>query len=307
MRHSSLLYVGLFSLAAAQPAFAAEQTQASELENTTSPAKNGFITKSEAVVKKLTVNANAAQADEEKDPFESVNRKVYAFNDALDRNIARPIAVQYVEKVPDEVRGSYRHFRKNLREPWNAVNQLIQGRPLRAAKSLGRFTINTVTTLGFADPARRLNLTTEEDGLGTTLGYYGLPTGPYLMLPFLGPSTIREGVGMIADGYAQPQRYLLDDHEGVYWSEQALRAVDSRSQVLEVEKVLQGDKYAQLRDIYLQRLSFEIAEKKGTADDGMFINDDTEDDDLLEDSDQNDAESNSDGSITDNSETPVTE
>ena len=93
----------------------------------------------------------------------------------------------------------------------------------------------------------------------------------------------------------------------MYWGEQALRAVDSRSQVLEVEKVLQGDKYAQLRDIYLQRLSFEIAEKKGIADDGMFISDETEDDDISEDSDHNDTENTSDNSIADDSETSITE
>lgn len=310
MRHSMLLSASLLSATVISTAFAAEQAPTSELENPSSPVKSSFVIKSEAVVKKLTVNANAAQADEEKDPFETINRKVYAFNDVIDRNVARPIAVQYVEKVPEEVRGSYRHFRKNLREPWNAVNQLFQGRPLRAAKSLGRFTINTVTTLGFADPARRLNLTTEEDSFSTTLGYYGLPTGPYLMLPMLGPSTIRGSIGMVVDGYAQPQRYLLDEHEGVYWGEQALRVVDSRSQVLDVEKVLQGDKYAQLRDIYLQRLNFEIAEKKGLTDDSMFISDESEnieDENLNENAEQDSDQNTSIDNTDDNSETKITE
>ena len=121
--------------------------------------------------KDLKVNANATQPDEVKDPLQPLNRQVYAFNDMLDRNIARPLAVQYAKNVPSEVRGSYRQFRKNLGEPWNAVNQLIQGRPLRAAKTLGRFSLNTITTLGMADPARRLGLDTEEENFGTTLGY----------------------------------------------------------------------------------------------------------------------------------------
>lgn len=101
------------------------------------------------------------------------------------------IAIFYVQllfniekKTPEDVRGSYRQFRKNLGEPWNAVNQLIQGRPGRAAKTLGRFTINTLTTLGLADPASRLGLPTEEENFGVTLGYYGVPSGPFLMLPF---------------------------------------------------------------------------------------------------------------------------
>ena len=151
------------------------------------------------------MNANAAQPDEVKDPLQPLNRQVYAFNDMLDRNIARPLAVQYTKKVPDEVRGSYRQFRKNLGEPWNAVNQLIQGRPLRAAKTLGRFSLNTITTLGMADPARRLGLDTEEENFGTTLGYYGVPSGPYVMLPIYGPSTFRDGFGTLVDGQARPQ------------------------------------------------------------------------------------------------------
>lgn len=227
--------------------------------------------------KDLKVNANAAQPDEVKDPLQPLNRQVYAFNDMLDRNVARPLALQYTKKVPGEVRGSYRQFRKNLGEPWNAVNQLIQGRPLRAAKTLGRFSLNTITTLGMADPARRLGLDTEEENFGTTLGYYGVPSGPYVMLPIYGPSTFRDGFGTIVDGQARPQKYILDDNDRLYWSEQVMRGVDTRSQLLEVEQVLQGDKYAAIRDIYLQRKNFEIAEKKGLdADNISFVDDETE-------------------------------
>ncbi len=227
--------------------------------------------------KDLKVNANAAQPDEVKDPLQPLNRQIYAFNDMLDRNVARPLALQYTKKVPGEVRGSYRQFRKNLGEPWNAVNQLIQGRPLRAAKTLGRFSLNTITTLGMADPALRLGLDTEEENFGTTLGYYGVPSGPYVMLPIYGPSTFRDGFGTLVDGQARPQKYILDDNDRLYWSEQVMRGVDTRSQLLEVEQVLQGDKYAAIRDIYLQRKNFEIAEKKGLdADNISFVDDETE-------------------------------
>lgn len=208
------------------------------------------------------MNANAAQPESVKDPLQPLNRQVYALNDVLDRNIARPLAVQYTEKVPGDVRGSYRNFRKNLGEPWNAVNQLIQGRPLRAAKTLGRFTVNTITTLGLADPARRLGMETEDEDFGTTLGYFGVPSGPYLVLPIIGPSTFRDGFGRLVDSQARPQKYILEDHDGLYWTEQALRGIDARSQILDVEQVLQGDRYAAIRDIYLQRKNFEIAEKK---------------------------------------------
>ena len=227
--------------------------------------------------KDLKVNANAAQPDEVKDPLQPLNRQIYALNDMLDRNIAPPLAVQYTEKVPGEVRGSYRQFRKNLGEPWNAVNQLIQGRPLRAVKTLGRFSLNTITTLGMADPARRLGLDTEEENFGTTLGYYGVPSGPYVMLPIYGPSTFRDGFGTLVDGQARPQKYILDGNDGLYWSEQVMRGLDTRSQLLDVEQVLQGDKYAAIRDIYLQRKNFEIAEKKGLdAESISFVDDETE-------------------------------
>lgn len=226
----------------------------------------------------LKINATAAQSESVKDPLQPLNRQIYEFNDAVDRNIARPLAVQYTEKVPTDVRGSYRQFRKNLGEPWNAVNQLAQGRFTRAAQTLGRFTINTVTSLGFADPARRLGLGTEDESLGTTLGYYGVPSGPYIMLPMMGPSTFRDGFGAIVDSQARPQKYILEDNDRLYYSEQFLRGIDSRSHILDLEEALQGDKYAAIRDIYLQRKNFEIAQKKGGGESSdLFIDDIPED------------------------------
>ncbi|MCU4481796.1 VacJ family lipoprotein [Acinetobacter ursingii] len=224
------------------------------------------------------VNANAAQPDQVKDPLQPLNRQFYAFNDALDRTIVRPIAVQYTQKTPEQVRGSYRQFRKNLGEPWNAVNQLIQGRPSRAAKTFGRFTINTLTTLGLADPARRLGLPAEEESFGVTLGYYGVPSGPFLMLPFFGPSTLRDGFGLAVDSQARPQKYIMDDQDGLYWSTNMLQAIDTRAQVLDIEQILQGDKYAVIRDLYLQRKNFQIAEKKGNSTEQIqFIDDESDD------------------------------
>ncbi|WP_343598119.1 VacJ family lipoprotein [Acinetobacter sp.] len=223
----------------------------------------------------LKVDANAAQPDEIKDPLQSFNRKIFGFNDYLDRHIVRPVAVQYQQKIPAEVRGSYRQFRDNLGEPWNATNQMIQWKPKRALQTLGRFTINTLTTLGLADPARRLNLDAQPEYLGVTLGYYGVPSGPYLMLPFLGPSTVRDGLGFAVDTQAQLQKYLLDDHEGVYWGDAALGAIDLRSSLLDIDSTLQGDRYAAIRDAYLQHKQFQIAQRKGTEDQVSFIGDDS--------------------------------
>lgn len=225
--------------------------------------------------KSLTIDASASQPDTEKDPLQPVNRKIYTFNNTLDHYILRPIAVQYKKKVPSEVRGSYRSFRNNLGEPWNATNQLAQWKPMKALKTLGRFTLNTVTTLGLADPAQRLNLNYEDESLGTTLGYYHVPSGPYLMLPFLGPSTLRDGLGWIIDSQARPQKYIFEDYDGLYWTDTALGAIDLRSSFLDIEDTLQGDKYAALRDAYLQHNKFVIAEKQGNPDEGMSFADET--------------------------------
>lgn len=290
---ATLLSVGISSTAFAEQSsssvdYDTQQAETSSAENTTLDSDSGTTVKHprlEALkelktikAEQLKVNANAAQADEVKDPLQPLNREIYKFNDMLDRNIARPVAVQYKKTVPTEVRGTYHGFRKNLGEPWNAVNQIAQGRFTRAAKTLGRFTINTLTTLGLADPASRLGLDTEDEDFGTTLGYYGIPSGPYIMLPVLGPSTFRDGIGRVADNFSRPQKYILDDHDRLYYGEQLWRGIDVRSQLLDVEEVLQGDKYAALRDAYLQKKNFDIAQKKGlNTDDTLFI-DDTPDD-----------------------------
>ncbi|MCO8088941.1 MlaA family lipoprotein [Acinetobacter indicus] len=289
MRQQQYVWISLLTLGMTSPAFANESAVDSSTRTTaevdssaaTSKAPSRFESLKELKnikAQDLKVNANAAQPESVKDPLQPLNRQVYALNDVLDRNIARPLAVQYTEKVPGDVRGSYRNFRKNLGEPWNAVNQLIQGRPLRAAKTLGRFTVNTITTLGLADPARRLGMETEDEDFGTTLGYFGVPSGPYLVLPIIGPSTFRDGFGRLVDSQARPQKYILEDHDGLYWTEQALRGIDARSQILDVEQVLQGDRYAAIRDIYLQRKNFEIAEKKGLEAESISFIEDVEDD-----------------------------
>ena len=280
MRPTSYLYISLFSILSVSTAFANDNVDRDVHSST--KIKQKISENYQHLKTQINVDANAAQEEEVKDPFQPLNRQVYAFNDVLDRNIARPLAVQYTKKIPSDVRGSTRLFRKNLGEPWNAVNQLAQGRFSRAAQTLGRFTINTVTSLGLADPATRLGLSTEDEDFGTTLGYYGIPSGPYVMLPILGPSTFRDSIGRIADSQARPQKYLLDGDDRLYYSEQLLRGVDARSQVLDVEQVLQGDKYAQLRDFYLQRKSYSIAEKKGLEQENLFMDDDFDSEDLTE-------------------------
>ncbi|OTG84649.1 VacJ family lipoprotein [Acinetobacter sp. ANC 4648] len=288
---ATLLTLGLTSQVSAQDALPSEDSSVQTADNTllnNQSLESAKHPRLEALkelknIKRvdLKVDANAAQSDQMKDPLQPLNREIFQFNDKLDQYVARPLAVQYKEKVPEDVRSSYTLFRKNLSEPWNAANQLAQGRPVRALKSVGRFTINTITSLGMADPARRLGLSTEEESLGTTLGYYGIPSGPYLMLPILGPSTLRNSLDYVAEGYANPlwQIRSARDQTGLIWGNRIMGGINARSRLLDFESALQGDKYAAIRDIYLQRLSYSIAQKKGLDAAAIsFLEDDSETD-----------------------------
>lgn len=318
MQYSQLIWVSMLSIGLAAPAYAkqpeiagnkiADDTALStsdklstsndnnqplnnDIAKASQPALENSVNTNGSIkdlknlkIDNFKVNATAALPENEKDPLQPLNRQIYAFNDVVDQNVLRPIAVQYADKVPEQVRDSLRGFRDNLGEPWNAVNQVAQGRFKRAAQTFGRFTLNTITTLGFADPARRLSLPMEDEDFGTTLGYYGVPSGPYLVLPFMGPSTFRDTVGRVVDSQARPQKYLLDGHDRIYYSDWALSALDTRAQLLEIEQVLQGDKYAAMRDAYLQRKNYVIAEKRGLeTGSGLFIEDDFSDDESFMD------------------------
>ena len=230
---------------------------------------------SHLTVQDLKVDAKADQPEEVKDPLQPLNRQIFAVNEKFDQMLAKPLATQYSEKVPEEVRGSYRAFRKNLNEPWNMVNQLVQGRPKVAAQTLARFSLNTLTTLGLADLAQRMRLLREDESLAITLGYYGVPSGAYLVLPFLGPSSLRDAAGLLVDSQAKPQKYLLDD--GWYLTDLTLGVLDTRAQLLALEDALQGDRYTAMRDMYLQRQQFVLAEKLGKSAELEFIDSEIED------------------------------
>lgn len=230
-------------------------------------------------VNQLAIDAKASQPVAIKDPLQPLNRKIFTFNDALDRDILRPIAVEYVEKVPEDVRGGYSSFRNNLREPWTAFNQILQGKPRDAAKSLGRFTVNTLTSLGFADTAKRLKMNGDRSDFGTTLGFWGVKSGPYVVLPFIGPNTFRDTAGFAVDTVGSPYRYVFEDDRS-YWSNNVLRATDIRAQLLSADALLQGDKYAAIRDAYLQQRDFTVATARGEdASDLMFADDSNFNDD----------------------------
>lgn len=195
-----------------------------------------------------------AQSDSPVDPFESMNRAVFGFNEALDRAVLKPLAQVYVDVVPETPRRLFRNFVSNLLEPWNAVNNLLQGKPAAAASDVARFAFNTLTTLGLDDPATELGLTRSSEDLGQTLGVWGVGAGPYLVLPFLGPSSVRDGIGRIGDIGLDPSRRISDGQEFAVFT--AMRFVDNRATLLPMERLIESaalDRYSFIRNAYLQR------------------------------------------------------
>ncbi|MBC7751068.1 MAG: VacJ family lipoprotein [Candidatus Saccharibacteria bacterium] len=209
---------------------------------------------------KIAVDANASQPDSVKDPFEHFNRKVFYFNTKLDQYIFLPVARTYKRVLPPVVQKGFTQFFKNLSSPWTAVNNLLQGHPGTSIESLSSFVINTTTTLGFYDVAGLLGIQKSEQDFGQTLGVWGIGTGPYLMLPALGPSTVRDTFGRVFDQYGAPQNYLLDNT----WESigvTGLKYVGLRARAIGFEHFVEGDQYTLLRDIYLQKRQFESGSK----------------------------------------------
>ncbi len=207
---------------------------------------------------KIAVNASASQPTSVKDPFENFNRKIYNFNMVLDRNILLPVARVYKKVLPTPVRNGVTQFFRNLATPWTAVNNLLQGHPGTSIESLSRFVINTTTTLGFYDVAGVLGVERSDEDFGQTLGVWGIGSGPYVMLPFFGPSTVRDTFAKVVDQYGAPQSYLDNNWEKVGIT--SLKYINLRARVIGLENFVQGDQYSLLRDIYLQDRQFKSAD-----------------------------------------------
>jgi phospholipid-binding lipoprotein MlaA len=148
-----------------------------------------------------------------RDRFERTNRAVYRFNDALDRGVAKPVARAYVKVTPRPVRTGFGNFFRNLTYPTVIVNDLLQGKGRSFASDTTRLVVNTTIGIGgLFDPATQLGLKAGDEDFGQTLGKWGVPAGPYIMLPFLGPSTARDTVGFVGDQFTDPKNYLNDTY-----------------------------------------------------------------------------------------------
>lgn len=197
-----------------------------------------------------------------RDPFEPANRAVFEFNEGVDKAVIKPVAQAYRAVLPQPVRNGVRNFYGNLWDPWIGVNNLLQGKVEWAISDLFRFAVNTTFGLGgINDVATDMRLDKHNEDFGQTLGRWGLDPGPYLVLPILGPSDVRDGVGLFVDTYAYlPWRiptWRKWNHY-VAWrnSLTALGFVSLRSSLLDTQSVLEEaalDKYSFVRDAYLQR------------------------------------------------------
>ncbi|MEP7156895.1 MAG: VacJ family lipoprotein [Betaproteobacteria bacterium] len=189
------------------------------------------------------------------DPLEGLNRGTYAVNDALDRAILKPVAKGYETVTPQFVRSGVRNVFTNLGDVSVAVNNLLQGKPAEAASDAGRFLVNsTVGVLGLFDVASPMGLEKHDEDFGQTLGKWGVGTGPYLVIPLLGPSTLRDVTGRGVDSQLGWARQV--DHIPTRNSVTGLELVDVRASLLGAGDSLDEaalDKYQFLRDAYLQR------------------------------------------------------
>lgn len=193
------------------------------------------------------------------DPLEKVNRATFKVNDVLDRAILEPVARGYRKVIPQPVRTGMRNFLRNLRSPVNIANQALQGDMGGAARDLTRTALNTTVGIGgLFDVGEAAGIKYEYEDFGQTLGVWGMGHGPYLVLPLAGSSSVRDGIGMLVDSYADPVRLYLynTDQEEWYYARVAAQTIDRREELLDALDDLRRnsfDFYAAIRSAYYQK------------------------------------------------------
>jgi len=218
----------------------------------------------------ITMNSTVL-AEENSDPWQGYNRAMFTFNDTVDRYFLKPVAKGYKFVTPDPLEKGVSNVFSNIGEVPSAVNGLLQGNVKSAGKSVGRLLVNTTIGVGgLFDVAKHMNLPDDDsEDFGQTLAVWGVGQGPYVVLPFLGPSTLRDAFGKPVDWYTDPITYI--EHEPTRYSVLAASIVDKRASLLDLEKNITGDRYVFIRDVYLQRRDYlinngEVEDDFGTED-----------------------------------------
>jgi len=185
------------------------------------------------------------------DPFEDINRVVFNISDSLDEAILRPTAEIYSEYTPLFIKDSVTNFFSNIAEIDTVINQLLQGKPKLAAQDSLRFLINTTIGVGgIFDVASRMGFERHDEDFGQTLGYWGIASGPYVFIPFVGPSTVRDVFGIPLSWYVSGSFAIEDDKTKIVFS--FLDVIETRERILAAENLIIGDKYEFVKDVFLQ-------------------------------------------------------
>lgn len=193
----------------------------------------------------------------EEDPWESINRPIFTFNDTLDTYALKPLATGYQKVTPDFLEKGIHNVFSNIGDVVNLANNLLQGKIKAAGVDTSRLLFNTTLGgLGFFDVATHMGLQRNDEDFGQTLGVWGVPSGPYVVLPFLGSSSLRDAPSKIPDGYMTPFAYM--DHVPSRNTWLGVGLLDGRASLLDAEKIISGDKYIFLRNAYLQNREFKV-------------------------------------------------
>ncbi|GAA4356240.1 VacJ family lipoprotein [Kangiella marina] len=218
----------------------------------------------------ILLTACATTGDNPKDPYEERNRAVWDFNRSIDKALLKPVAEGYQYITPDPVEKGVSNFFSNLGEITTILNDILQGKFLKAGKDTGRFLINsTIGIAGLLDPATEMGLEREEEDFGQTLAVWGFESGPFIMLPFIGPSTVRDGSGFAIDTFAFYSPYDELNDSQTEWALRSLWLINTRAELLPLEEQLEGalDEYLMVRDAYLQRREFLIHDGRPPIED----------------------------------------
>jgi phospholipid-binding lipoprotein MlaA len=217
----------------------------------------------------MTLLGGCATNGDPRDPLEPLNRGIYTFNDGVDSLLIRPAASFYSQIVPEWIRTGVGNFFSNINDVIVVVNDLLQLKLAQAGSDVGRLAINTTAgVLGLFDFATGWGFEKHDEDFGQTLGYWGIGDGPYILLPILGPSSLRDTVGWVGDFYAWPVTYVEDDSTRNILI--AVRVVSARAELLAASSILETaalDRYAFVRDAYLQRRRNLVYDGKPPLDD----------------------------------------
>ena len=212
------------------------------------------------------------------DPWESFNRSVYSFNNTADAYLVKPVAQGYAYLMPEIGRKGVNNFFNNLLDVSGALNGFLQGRVDQGLENVGRVLINsTVGIFGLFDVATALGVPQYQTDFGHTLSIWGVPQGPFVMVPFLGPRTVRSSVGTAFDAYASPLGQMGNSDPA--WGLRVFNLVDLRAGLLGADELLSGDQYIFLRDAYLQQRRLQTSDGQ-LVDDFSEFDDGWEEDDL---------------------------